>query len=390
MAGQSPSGRAVTRVTRSAPRLVMAIVGESRTPTAFAMVNAHWSRALRRRGVVKLLAADRVRDGHLAPDVTLHHDFTKPFGTFASPQAGHLVAVRPWDFGPFPSAWVRTIVEQYDELWVHTRWIRRQAIGGGVPARRVKVVPLGHAPDVFRPEGPAFRLPTRKCTRFLFVGAAVLRKGIDTLLKAWRAAFRRADDVCLVIKTNPQDTFYQGIDWRQRIRELTADGDAAEVVLIDAVMSPARLAGLYRACQASVFPYRAEGFGLPILEAMACGCTPVVPRFGACLDYCDPRSAHFVRARRIRLPLNRRLPFNTLGFEEAVDGVDFCEIPVDALTGVLSKVASMDGRTRRAMADASVAAARRFTWDASAAAVERAVAALAARGTPVRLRPPRS
>jgi hypothetical protein len=42
------------------------------------------------------------------------------------------------------------------------------------------------------------------------------------------------------------------------------------------------------------------------------------------------------------------------------------------------------------MADASVAAARRFTWDASAAAVERAVATLAARGTPVRLRPPRS
>jgi glycosyltransferase involved in cell wall biosynthesis len=371
-------------------RLVLAIVGESHAATAFAMVNAHWVKALRRRGSVTVVAADPSRDSPAAADVTLHHDFTRPFGTFEVPQAGYLVAVRPWDFGPYPSAWVRTLVERYDELWVHTRWIRRQAIRGGVPARRVRVVPLGHDPEVFRPDGPRFRVATNKSTRFLFVGAAVLRKGIDTLIKAWRAAFRPTDDVCLVIKTNPQDTFYRGIDWRQTIRELSADGDAADVVLIDTVLSPARLASLFRSCQASVFPYRAEGFGLPILEAMACGCTPIVPRFGACLDYCDRRSAHFVGARRIRLPLVQRLPFNTLGFEEAVHAVDFCEIPVDALAGALVKVAAMHDGKRRAMADASVTSARRFTWAASAAAVERAVTELVGRGTPVRLRSPAS
>jgi glycosyltransferase involved in cell wall biosynthesis len=367
-------------------RPVIALAGGSQQATAFAMVNARWREALTRRSHVRLISPDGAdkQEAGVVPDVTIHHDLTRRFDGGSLPPGGHAVAVRTWDFGPYPSAWVRTIAEKYDELWVHSRWIRQQAIRGGVLARRVRVVPLGVDPADFRSDGPQLRLPTTKSLRLLFVGAPVLRKGIDILLRAWRVAFRREDDVCLIVKANPKDVFYEGIDWRAQIREQAAGG--AEIVLVDRLMPASALAGLYRTCHASVFPYRAEGFGLPILEAMACGCPPIVPRFGACLDYCDAGSAHFVHARRVQVPVNRTFAFNTLGFEEEVQEVDFCEVSVDALAEVLVRVARMGAEERSAIARRAAAKAARFTWEASAAAVERAVSEVTAGGVPVRLR----
>jgi glycosyltransferase involved in cell wall biosynthesis len=377
---QALAGRTTTKADR---RPLVALLGSAEETTAFAMINAHWSDRLIARGVVRV--ANRA-DSNLFQDVTIHHDLTHRFGQHPLPESGHLVAVRTWDFGPFPREWIRTLLDRYDELWVHSRWIRQLAVRSGLPAARVRVIPLGCDPDVFRPGGPRFRVPTRKTKVFLFVGAPVLRKGIDILLRAWRAAFTRKDDVCLVVKANPADVFYQGIDWREEIRRQAADQAGAEIVLIDQLMSSSRLARLYRAAHAAVFPYRAEGFGLPILEAMACGCPPIVPRFGACLDYSDEQSAHVVRARRIQLPVNRRFTFNTLGFEEEVQEVDFCETSADALAETLVSVARLTTGERARIARASVARAARCTWDASAKAIEDAVLELSNSGVPNRIK----
>ena len=369
---------------RSAPRPTVAIAGDADARTAYARINRVWRDGLRDGGRWSVEHAPRL-DEAISADVVVHHDYARDFATAPLPAEGRLVAVRTWDFGPFPQAWVERIAASYDELWVYSRWTRAKAIEAGVPAARVKVVPLGFDPAVMRPDGPVRRLPTKRRFRFLFVGATVPRKGIDVLLAAYRRAFRASDDVCLVIKDHARDVFYDGV--RLAGAPDAGDRDAPEIVYLDDELSAAELAALYRACDAGVFPFRAEGFCLPLLEAMACGLPSLLPRFGAPLDFCDARTAWLVPARRISLPVGRDFAFNTLGFREVVPAVDFCEVQPDVLADAMRAVVAEDRAARRARGRAAAAhVARRWRWTDSVAAVERRLARLREVRVPVRFR----
>jgi glycosyltransferase involved in cell wall biosynthesis len=90
----------------------------------------------------------------------------------------------------------------------------------------------------------------------LFVGALDARKDPAALLKAWAAARYTQPDLQLVIAGDPGR---QAPPRMPGAFQLGRVGDQA-------------LAELYSAAACLVFPSRYEGFGLPCLEAMACGC----------------------------------------------------------------------------------------------------------------------
>ena len=129
----------------------------------------------------------------------------------------------------------------------------------GVDPRRVRVVPEA-ADEVFKPRPGA---PERVSQRWgveagylLFVGALDARKDPASLLRAWAAARKIRAPVQLVVAGDP--------------------GPQAPVSMPGARLlgrvSDQELADLYTAAGCFLFPSRYEGFGLPCLEAMACGC----------------------------------------------------------------------------------------------------------------------
>src|SRR4029077_8968861 len=127
---------------------------------------------------------------------------------------------------------------------------------------RVVTIPNGVDLDVFRPDGPERDVPgAGEGTRFLFVGGLIARKGADVLFSAWRQAFAGRDDVTLVLKDFGADGIYRN-DGRKPIREHAAAGALPRIVLIDDELSTEDLAGLYRACDVLVHPYRGEGFAM--------------------------------------------------------------------------------------------------------------------------------
>jgi glycosyltransferase involved in cell wall biosynthesis len=225
-------------------------------------------------------------------------DFKRP------PGAKKFVMFQHWEYGRIPRAWVEAINRQVDELWVASRHVFETFVASGVSPEKVWLVPLGANTAVFKPEGMAMNLKTHKKFRFLFVGGTIWRKGIDVLLKSYCAAFNRTDDVCLVIKDMGANSFYRGQCAGDAIALLQKQPSAPEVLHLTGDLSEQEMAQLYRSCHCLVHPYRAEGFGLPVAEAAACGLPAIVSAGGSTDDFVPPDAGFFVATRRVAIRLD--------------------------------------------------------------------------------------
>jgi tetratricopeptide (TPR) repeat protein len=275
-----------------------------------------------------------------------------------------------------PRDWVPHLRERVDEVWVPTSAVRAGFVHSGVPADKVHVLPLGVDHQRFRPGLEPLPLPTDKRFRFLFVGGTIHRKGIDVLLRAFGRAFRRADDVCLVIKDMGVGTFYRGQTAEDAIAAFRADLDNPEVVYLDSPLSEEEMARLYCACDCLAAPYRGEGFGLPIAEAMSCGLPVLVTNHGAALDFCDELTAWLIPARVATAPDCR------LGDLELAAPATLAEPDGDALVGLLRRIVDSPDECRRKVAAGRRRVEERLTWDHAASAVEGRLRALATGGPP--------
>jgi glycosyltransferase involved in cell wall biosynthesis/predicted Zn-dependent protease len=289
------------------------------------------------------------------------------------PEKGRWVFYQPWEFGSIPRLWVETLAPRVDEFWVPSHFVRDCCLQGGLHPDLVHVVSPGTDPQRFHPDAEPTLLPGRRAFAFLFVGATIHRKGIDLLLEAYARAFRPDEDVCLVIKDVAARTVYRGQTAEGLIQRYQSSGRTAPILHLTDDWTDERLAGLYAACDCLVLPYRGEGFGLPIIEAMATARPVIVPAHGPALEICAEDTAYFVPARTVRLPEAK------VGDLELVAPGWFGEVDVDSLRATLRHVHDHrdEARARGQVGRARVLG--RWTWDHSVAAVERRLRVLAER-----------
>ena len=215
----------------------------------------------------------------------------------------------------------------------------------------VHVVPHGVDHDAFTPEPSAAddaalaALGLPAAARFVtFVGTLEPRKDVATLVEAFdRIASSTAHaEVVLVIAG--------GKGWgNDRFDKAVAASPHAERIVRTGYVPDEAVPALLRAAAAVVYPAIEEGFGLPAIEALACG-APTITTAGSVMDELAGGAAFTAPA----------------GDAAALAGV---------LDAVLSGSAEVDSRRVRGLD-----VARRFTWDASAAAHEDVYESVSATG----------
>jgi glycosyltransferase involved in cell wall biosynthesis len=212
----------------------------------------------------------------------------------------------------------------------------------GVPESRVKViseaarpvfsvlprsVEMGQVLQRFQLDGD---------TRFLlYVGGISPHKNLKTLVSAYHQLVcdDRFSDVRLVLVGDYQnDSFYSDYpSLKQHIDQLQLE----EKVVFTGYIEDQDLAYLYNAASLLVLPSLEEGFGLPAIEAMACG-TPVAASNRGSLPEIVGKAGQFFEPTSVR-----------------------------AISDVLGQVLS-DDLMRKEMRETGLTRARQFMWDKAA------------------------
>jgi glycosyltransferase involved in cell wall biosynthesis len=113
-----------------------------------------------------------------------------------------------------------------------------------------------------------------------------LRKNVQRVVELFRRAFPSEPDVRLRVKITPNSP------------RVETHGDS-RVDVIDHHLPPGGLAGWYRSLGAFVNASAGEGFGLHLLEAMACGVPLISSTFGGAGAFFDDRVGYEVRFRPV-------------------------------------------------------------------------------------------
>ncbi len=204
---------------------------------------------------------------------------------------------RPSDFGPVKRRYLRVMRRRAAERATilapmsHSTATDLQNRLGVEPERMQVVLPA--LAEEFAPQSTArirqireqWSLPSEF---WLAVGDPLPRKNLPRLLEAL-AVLRgsRAGAWPLVIRGTADD------ELRERARELGLDGH----VFYLPQLSTSDMAALYGAASALVFPSHFEGGGLPLVEALACGCPVVASDIATTHEFAGEAAITFDPAR---------------------------------------------------------------------------------------------
>ena len=158
------------------------------------------------------------------------------------------------------------------DIWLPSEWGRKIAIANGVDPNRIDVAVEGVDPNLFHPYR---RIRDDSIFRFLIIGKYEVRKSYTETLEAFAELYGNNPKFELVIKSDFfMDQDIKRAELESKINSLGVDN----IRLLWGVQSMETIAQLYRSSHAFVFASKAEGWGLPIIEAAACG-IPLITTF---------------------------------------------------------------------------------------------------------------
>ena len=222
---------------------------------------------------------------------------------------GPKIAYNVWESTLQPEGYFNKL-KDFDEMWVPSKWQRECTIAQGYDPNKIKVVPEGVDVHTFYPDNTATHPLTKDKFTFFLAGRWDYRKSIKEIIETFIKTFDKGEEVELIVSVdNPFSN--DGLKTtEERLKHYGLEDDRIKILHFPPREEYIRL---LKSCSVFVSCARAEGWNLPLIEAMACG-TPSI--YSDCSGQLE-----FAEGRGIPVRISHELPVSASTYNHFNDNV---------------------------------------------------------------------
>ena len=241
-----------------------------------------------------------------------------------------------------------------DRVFVCSQWAKDvvlDQLGNTFSDHHVHVVPLGVDTSLFLPH-----LAQRPSTIFFNCGKWEVRKGHDVLLECFNSAFNMNDNVELWMMCENPFIGQSNQEWIDRYKHSLL---GPKIRIIPRQDTHKDVYNIMRQTDCGVFPARAEGWNLELLEMLACGKSVIATNYSAHTEFCNSDNAMLI---------------DPDGLEQAEDGVFFsgdhgewASLGEGSKEQLINHMRTFHNtkQTKHELNSAGISTANRYTWQNS-------------------------
>jgi len=177
-------------------------------------------------------------------------------------------------------------LQSLDIIFVCSNWAKKVILNNiKISSSKVKVIPLGVDSSIFQP----CEMPVDTPTRFFNCGKWEIRKGHDKLIDIFNSAFNEDDNVELFMMCeNPFCTEEEQREWINLYKNSKL---GSKIHIIPRQSTQQEVYNIMRQMHCGIFPARAEGWNLELLEMMSCGKQVIATDYSAHTEFCNSNNS---------------------------------------------------------------------------------------------------
>lgn len=223
-----------------------------------------------------------------------------PENFYIDPRAKYHIAYTPFETDGAPITWLLPL-RGVDEVWVPSYHNKHAYTGVGIDPNKIHVMPHGVEVERFNPDVEPLKYNSGKFN-FGSIFDWTERKNPVALIRAYYNAFYKGEDVTLTIRTFWRFPLEKSREYIMSEVQKIKDGyagrkDFPKVLFWFNTVNEDVLPNLYKSFDCFVMPTRGEGFGLPFLEAMACGVPTIGPNWGGNMEFMNDDNSILVSGK---------------------------------------------------------------------------------------------
>ena len=257
-----------------------------------------------------------------------------------------------------------------DKIFVCSEWAKMIILNEiDIDEDNVHVIPLGVDSNIFKPSTSVPPDPSRLSKRpltFFNCGKWEVRKGHDILVTAFNEAFTEEDNVELwMMCDNP---FFSESELSEWIGLYKGSKLGKKIRVISRVESQEEVYNIMKQVDCGVFPSRAEGWNLELLEMMACGKHVIATNYSAHTEFCDANNSILIEPEETELAYDGKWFHGKCG-----RWLKITDNQITQISNAMKHVSAMHSEQKLETNQCGLDTAHKYNWKSSANRIKEAL-----------------